>query len=42
MPAAGNLRNVTYVTEVDADKLKASIKRSVQYPRTCETMGKVL
>ncbi|PQE08362.1 inosine-uridine preferring nucleoside hydrolase protein [Rutstroemia sp. NJR-2017a WRK4] len=34
------LRNVTYVNKIDGDKLKTMIKRTVQHPRTCSTMGK--
>ncbi|KAL2074892.1 hypothetical protein VTL71DRAFT_8672 [Oculimacula yallundae] len=34
-----NVRNVTYVNHVDPDKLKAAIKRSVQYPKSCATLS---
>ncbi|PQE09294.1 inosine-uridine preferring nucleoside hydrolase protein [Rutstroemia sp. NJR-2017a BVV2] len=34
------LRNVTYVNKIDGDKLKTMIKRAVQHPRTCSTMGR--
>ncbi|XMA08545.1 hypothetical protein WAI453_001336 [Rhynchosporium graminicola] len=34
-----NVRNVTYVNHIDADKLKAMIKRSVQYPKSCATLS---
>ncbi|KAG4025342.1 hypothetical protein MFRU_060g00180 [Monilinia fructicola] len=34
------LREVNYVTEINGDSLKKIIKRAVQYPRTCSTMGK--
>ncbi|KAH6665025.1 inosine-uridine preferring nucleoside hydrolase [Halenospora varia] len=33
-----NIRNVTYVNTIDGDKLKAMIKRSVQYPKSCATL----
>lgn len=36
------LRNVTYVYSIDSDKLHTMIKRSVQYPRNCSTMGMTL
>ncbi|RDW64224.1 inosine-uridine preferring nucleoside hydrolase-like protein [Coleophoma crateriformis] len=36
------LRNVTYVNSIDSAKLKTMIKRSVQYPRNCSTMGMTL
>lgn len=36
------LRNVTYVYSIDGDKLKTMIKRSVQCPRNCSTMGLTL
>ncbi|KAM3067961.1 hypothetical protein ACMFMF_009329 [Clarireedia jacksonii] len=34
------LRNITYVNSIDSDKLKSMIKKAVQQPRTCSTMGK--
>lgn len=34
-----NVRNVTYVNKIDTDKLKAMIKRSVQYPKSCNAAG---
>ncbi|RAL58459.1 hypothetical protein DID88_005163 [Monilinia fructigena] len=34
------LREVNYVIEINADSLKKIVKRAVQYPRTCSTMGK--
>jgi hypothetical protein len=30
-----NVRNVIYVNRIDGDKLKAMIKRSVHFPKTC-------
>ncbi|QSZ31884.1 hypothetical protein DSL72_001453 [Monilinia vaccinii-corymbosi] len=33
------LRKVNYVTAIDAEKLQCMIKRAVQYPRDCATMG---
>jgi hypothetical protein len=33
-----NVRTVNYVNTIDADKLKAMIKQSVQYPKTCATL----
>lgn len=33
-----NVRNVTYVHTIDEGKLKAMIKRSVQYPKSCDTL----
>ena len=33
-----NVRNVTYVNTIDADRLKAMIKQAVQYPKTCATL----
>jgi inosine-uridine nucleoside N-ribohydrolase len=35
MPKAQDLRTVNYVLEVDGDKLKAMIKKAVQYPPSC-------
>jgi hypothetical protein len=34
-----NVRNVTYVNTIDGDKLKAMIKRSVQYPKSCADLA---
>ncbi len=33
-----NIRNVTYVNTIDADRFKAMIKRPVQYPKSCATL----
>ncbi|RAO68340.1 uncharacterized protein BHQ10_004352 [Talaromyces amestolkiae] len=38
MPRQQTLQLVNYVYEVDAKKLKSSIKRAVQYPTSCEKM----
>ena len=38
MPTQQKLQLVNFVYEVDADKLKSSIKRAVQYPTSCEKM----
>lgn len=35
MPKAQSLREVEYVNVVDAEKLKAEIMQSVQYPKSC-------
>ncbi|ESZ90328.1 inosine-uridine preferring nucleoside hydrolase [Sclerotinia borealis F-4128] len=34
------LRKVEYITQIDGDALLKKIKRSVQYPRDCSSMGK--
>lgn len=33
--APAGIRNVTYVFEVDADKLKQRIKHSLMHPKSC-------
>ena len=33
-----NVRNVTYVHEIDGDRLKHMIKHSMQYPKSCEDL----
>ena len=38
MPSSQTLQLVNYVLEVDAAKLKSSIKRAVQYPKSCHTL----
>lgn len=34
-PRAQTLQTVNFVYEVDGDKLKSTIKRALQYPKTC-------
>ncbi|KAG9234116.1 inosine-uridine preferring nucleoside hydrolase [Amylocarpus encephaloides] len=34
-----NVRNVTYVHEIDTERLKAMMKRSLQYPKSCGDLG---
>ncbi|KAJ4423845.1 hypothetical protein N0V82_001429 [Gnomoniopsis sp. IMI 355080] len=38
-PRAQSLRLVDFVYEVDAQKLKSTIKQSLQYPKTCEDLA---
>ncbi|KAJ4393106.1 hypothetical protein N0V93_002313 [Gnomoniopsis smithogilvyi] len=38
-PRAQSLRLVDFVYEVDGDKLKSTIKNSLQYPKTCEDLA---
>lgn len=38
MPTQQKLQLVNYVYEIDREKLKSSIKRAVQHPKTCEEM----
>ncbi|TGO49374.1 hypothetical protein BCON_0212g00010 [Botryotinia convoluta] len=34
------LRKIDYVNRINGDTLKSMIKRAVQYPRNCSTMGR--
>lgn len=34
-----NVRNVTYVNTVDSVRFKEMLKHSVQYPKSCGTLG---
>lgn len=33
-----NVRTVNYVNTIDANRLKAMIKESVQYPKSCASL----
>lgn len=39
LPRAQTLQKVNFVYEVDGDKLKQTIKHSLQYPKTCEDLA---
>jgi hypothetical protein len=39
--APPNVRNVTYVNQIDTDRFKAMVKQAVQYPKTCNSGGRV-
>ena len=36
--APAGLRNVTYVHEIDGDRLKKMVKHALQYPKNCEEL----
>lgn len=38
-PRAQSLRLVEFIYEVDGEKLKNTIKQSLQYPKTCEDLA---
>lgn len=38
-PRAQSLRLVDFIYEVDGEKLKSTIKHSLQYPKTCDDLS---